>query len=407
MILLPPSHTLEPRLIDGIYCFPSESTQLVKLDLLFEAGSAYQPQSLCALAANKLFYVATQHLDSARMAEFLDYRGVIVESDSQTQQSRLTLYFLRRYADELLPVVGSMLKEPAFGEDDFMVWRDKRRQEIAAGCQRTPTVARRLYYETLFGEAHPLGHYATVEDADRLDLGAVRQYYDSRYRRGPVAVVLAGAVDEALVNGVNSYIAIDNTPVERRPLAMPAQAIGCRVTSRVAGAVQATVRMGRVLPLRWDEPDMARLMLLNMLLGGYFGSRLMGNLREDKGYTYGIYSRIQLYRGLSVFFITTDVVGSVAEAAEKEILKEIEGLQHIGNEELQTVKQVMAGDFLRSVDGIFELSARFCDMYDTQVSELLTDHLREAIEKTTAAQLEELAQRLLCPEAMNIFSVGA
>lgn len=404
---LPASHTLEPKILDGIYCFPSESTELVKLDLLFEAGSAYQPQPLCAMAACKLFNVATRRMDSARMAEFLDYRGVVVEADGHTQQSRLTLYFLRRYADELMPVVAEMLKEPAFDEKDFAVWRDKQRQEIAVSNQRTSSVARKLYYQTLFGPQHPLGRYATVEDADRLEIDTVRRYYASRYGQGPVAVVLAGAVDDALRQTVAKYITLNTDAPAQLPLALPAAVNGRRVTAQVNGAVQTTVRVGGVLPIQWDDPDMARLMLLNMLLGGYFGSRLMGNLREDKGYTYGIVSRIQLYRGLAVFFITTDVAGDVAEAAEQEILKELDGLRHIGDEELQLVKQVMVGDFLRSVDGIFELSARYCDMYETQVTELLTDQLREAIEKTTAAQLEELAQRLLCREAMNVFVVGA
>lgn len=179
-----------------------------------------------------------------------------------------------------------------------------------------------------------------------------------------------------------------------------------RCYAKVPGAVQTTLRMGRVLPLRWWEMDYARFMLLTTLAGGWFGSRLMSNLREEKGYTYGIYARTQIYRGLIVFYIATDVAGEVAESAEEEIRKELEGLVQIDEGELEQVKTVLAADFVRSVDGVFERSTRFCDMQATCVTEQLTDNLREALETTTAAELEELARRMLSPRGMVCCGAG-
>jgi predicted Zn-dependent peptidase len=167
----------------------------------------------------------------------------------------------------------------------------------------------------------------------------------------------------------------------------------------VSGAVQTTVRVGRVLPLAWESADYARFMILTTLLGGYFGSRLMQNLREDKGYTYGIYARTQLYRGVIVFYITADVAGSVAKEAEQEIIHELRRLAEkpVGEEELNLVKVVLAGDFIRSVDGTFELSERYRQMHFTDVTEQLTTHYFDAVQHVTPAQLQALAQQYLTP----------
>lgn len=176
----------------------------------------------------------------------------------------------------------------------------------------------------------------------------------------------------------------------------------------IAGSVQATVRVGRLLTLTWDDPDYAKLMILVTILGGYFGSRLMSNLREDKGYTYGIYARTQIYRGAIVFYTSADVAGDAVEAAEKEILFELQRLvdEPVPEEELALVRTVLAGDFLRSVDGIFERSVRFIDMWGTDVTERLTDNLRLALETTTPADLQRLAATHLAPSMMTVCRAG-
>ena len=176
----------------------------------------------------------------------------------------------------------------------------------------------------------------------------------------------------------------------------------------MSSATQTTVRVGRLLPLSWDSAEYTRFMLLTTALGGYFSSRLMQNLREDKGLTYGIYARTQIYRGLIVFYITADISGGSARMAVAEIKNELSRLcnETIPDEELHLVKTVMAGDFLRSVDGIFERSARFCDMYATCVDEQLTVKLPRPLEHTTPEEIKELAAEYLQPESMIVCTAG-
>lgn len=415
MISIPPTDSLLPRsrrLANGrsMFYFPSDSTELVKIDLVSESGSAYQPQALCAAAANRLYTVAGGNMSSAALSEFLDFRGIIVDSNNNVTHCSTSFYTLRRHLNDLLPVLDGLVHQPLFPEEDFDIYRRERKQKIAASQLKSADMARRLFYAALFGTDHPLGRYAVPEDADRLDLNVVKQYYSERHRAGDLTLVLSGHVDDGVLAAFDGLFGHDapSANLPRTVLSSPSASEPSRCDMPIAGAVQATVRVGRVLPIAWNDPDYARLMLLVTILGGYFGSRLMSNLREDKGYTYGIYARTQIYRGAIVFYISADVAGNAVEAAEKEILHELQRLvdEPVPEEELDLVRTVLAGDFVRSVDGIFERSARFIDMYGTDVDERLTDNLRQALATTTPADLQRLAARYLAPQLMTVCRAG-
>lgn len=416
MISIPDTATLHPQvqtLPDGhsLFLFPSDSTPLMRIDLLHEAGSAYQPQLLCAAATEHLFTVASDDMDAAQVSEFMDYRGIIVEHSADVFASRTTFYFLRRYFDQLLPVLQGLLRHPAFPQEDFDIWRRRKQYDLQERAMKTREVARRLYYQTLFGTDHPLGRHAEPVDADRLMRDTVVSYFRERYAFG-ADIVLSGSYDPqfcidrlcpAFVPPLRNPSVMSGLPPATQTLAMPRT-----VCTAVPGAVQTSLRIGRILPLQWDDPEYAMLMLLTTILGGYFGSRLMGNLREDKGYTYGIYAHTQIYRGTIVFLIMSDVAGGIAKAAEDEVRKELQRLcdSPVGDAELHTARQVVVGDFLRSVDGIFERAERFCNMHAARVDEHLTDNLRAALAAATPSLLQETARRWLCPDQMLYCRAG-
>ena len=419
MIEIPATNTLLPeehRLSNGrtLYAFPSASTELVKIDFLYEAGTAYQPQKLVAGAANNLYTVASQEMDARQLSEFFDYRGIIVDNNSDVLHCSSSFYTLHRHLDALVPVLEALVHRPAFPVEEFEVFKNKRRQKLLALRQQSAEVARRLYYTALFGPDHPLGRYADPEDADRLDLDTVRKFYEEYHRGGDMDIVVSGKVDDHLLAALDNAFGHDKVKGERVKVKLLTQTTPLTshlspFTFRIPGSVQTTLRVGRILPLQWDDPDYAHFLILTTLLGGYFGSRLMSNLREDKGYTYGIYARTQLYRGVIVFFITADVAGGAAADAEKEIMHELQRLvdEPVSEEELDLVRVVLAGDFLRSVDGVFERAARFGDMLGTCVTEQLTDNLRTALATVTPAKLQQLAATYLAPDQMTVCRAGA
>lgn len=419
MLSAPSLDSLAPRtvpLADGrdLQLFVSEASSLVKLDLTFEAGSRYQWLKSQAHAASQLVGEATALHEEAWVAEFLDFRGITLERSADVCTATLSFYFLRRYAAELLPVLREMVARPRITPSLFDAYVRRRRHQLLTSAQKTSAVARNHFYSHLYGPDHPLGTYATAEDLDALHLDDVVAFVARHYRLAEASIVLSGSVDDELVALVDSSLA---SPEPSRPVAMPAlppsglaeaAAAPGRWHVAVPSAVQATIRVGRVLPYTWDDPAYARFMVLNTVLGGYFGSRLMSNLREEKGYTYGIYSQTQIFRGQIVFFITADVSAEAAEAACGEILSEMHRLskEPVGEAELERVCNFMMGDFIRSIDGVLEIAERYRHMRATAVGDRFTERYLATLGEVTPEQLIPLAQNIFAPADLTIVTAS-
>lgn len=382
-----------------LYYFPNTNLELVKLDFTFESGSAYQQYKSQAHAANQLFGEATTLHTAQQVAEFMDFRGIVVERMTDITQGNISFYFLRKYAEELLPLVREFFDCPCVTPQLFEAYISQRRLKIAQGFQQTNYLARNRFYECLYGSDTPMGTYAVPSDLDNLTVAAVEQFMAERYRLANAHIVLAGNVDDSLLALVGKYLS-GNDRVEQTPLILhnPAE---LKITDPqhvvLPAAVQSSLRIGRVLPMAWDSLEYAQFMVLCTVLGGYFGSRLMSNIREDKGYTYGIYSMTQVYRGTIVFYITADVAAEATRPAVEEVLKEVQRLQEelVSVEELDRVRNVMMGDFIRSIDGTFEVSERYRQLVATAMTEQFSANYLDAVQHVTPEQLQLLAKKYL------------
>lgn len=391
--------------------FPSSAVEIVKLDITFDAGSCRQPQPCVAHAASQLMGEATATRNAAAVADFLDFRGIVVERSATTVSACMTFYFLRRYADELLPLIAEMVQEPLLTPQIFHAYCAKRRQQLQTNALKTSRVARNHFYAALFGSSHPLGIYAVADDVDRLTPDMIVAFWRQHYRLDRARILLSGAVDDALLHLVDTHLAAgvyipSEVPAFPAPAASAVRHLSIPLTPTPP---QSSIYVGRILPIPWHHKDYARFMVLNTLLGGYFGSRLMSNLREDKGYTYGIYSQTQIFLGYIVQYIFADVATTAVDDALRQVDEELLRLQQepVGQDELVRVCTFMRGDYLRSVDGVFEIAERYRQMVDTAIDERLTENLLDALQSTTPAQLQHLAAAYLDPAQLLHVTAGA
>lgn len=411
--LLPQKHLMPNG--KPIFFFPDNSIELVRFDFVFEAGTALQQKKLQSAAAIMLLTAGTRHHTARQIAEFMDFRGIALEQTNDSVSATLTVYSHVRYAKELLPLLHEMITESTYPDDEFDIFRTKRKQRLLVNMQQTSYVARMIYYDGLFGRNHPLGAFAEPEDIDLLSVDDVRSFHRLYHTPSRLMIVAGGNVGPELLSLMDCLFgseAVDDCSSIVLPEPMATHHGLYRMP--MPGAVQNTLRVGRLLPLKWNDMDYAHFMVLNTVLGGYFGSRLMSNLREDKGYTYGINSMTQIYRGFLVFHIITDVASDKSEAAIKEILKEMQRLcdEPVGDEELMMVRSCMLGDFMRSIDGVFERCERFCQMMTTGVSEVFTDNFMSVLtsdghDGSTPQKLQSLAQSIFSVPDLVMVSAGA
>ena len=394
-----------------IYLFQSKSVDILKLDFVFNAGSAYQPKMLCVGAVRDMLLEASERNPAQKVAELFDRLGVAMDRQASSSTVKLSVYVLKKYAAEVYPVLSDLLSHPFFGQNEFEVLMSKRRQALLSGELKTAVVARNLFYEAVYGKDHPEGVYAKPDDVQRLTLDDVRGYASERFKLADATLVLAGNYDDEILKLVDTCFS-SSTAINTSSSYTGTQALkhSCTQAIRhsIPSSVQTTLRLGRILPMSWDDPDYPMFMILNTVLGGYFGSRLMTNIREEKGYTYGIYSMSNMVRGSSVFYITSDVASDYAEPALKEIYHELDILRQepISLDELYLVCNYMAGDFLRSIDGIFERSERFYNMLDVQIDERFTSNFFNALKAVTPEKLKLLAEMVYDKQELVEVVVG-
>ncbi|MBP5515981.1 MAG: insulinase family protein [Bacteroidales bacterium] len=401
-----------------IYYFVDNHFDLIRIDIVFEAGSAKQSKKLQAFMATKLLTEGTRHHTATEIADFMDYRGIIAETKCEVVGSTLTVYTHSRHIGELLPMLREIITEPIYPQNEFDILVSKRRQKLQTKFQETSYVARNLFYENLYGTDHPIGRYALPQDLDLLSINDVRLFNSKYMKLNEATIIISGNVTDDILRIVDDCLSTD-CYIEHERLVLPtpeplATSFPSVIKVPMPNAVQNTLRVGRLLPFAWNDIEYAQFKVLSTLLGGYFGSRLMSSLREEKGYTYGIYSITSENRGTLVFSIITDVAADKADVAMDEILNVIDRVANepVSADELHVVRNCMIGDFLRSVDGVFERGEHFGQMIESGMDETFTDNYFAVLSDNspyavTPERLSELARTLLRPDDLVKLSVGS
>jgi predicted Zn-dependent peptidase len=179
---------------------------------------------------------------------------------------------------------------------------------------------------------------------------------------------------------------------------LPATEKKYRIQNDVNG-VQGAIRIARPFYNR-HHPDFMKAMVLNTVFGGFFGSRLMSNIREDKGYTYGIHSYVQNHIHESAWMISTDAGKEVCEATIEEVYKEMKLLREelVDDEELLLVRNYLIGTILGDLDGPFQIIGRWKNLILNNLTEDYFYRSIETIKTISAEELRELAKKYLNPE---------
>ena len=169
--------------------------------------------------------------------------------------------------------------------------------------------------------------------------------------------------------------------------------------ANIAAGVQGAIRIGRQFPNR-HHPDFMQMMVLNTVFGGYFGSRLMGNIREEKGYTYGIHSYVQSHFQDTALIISTEAGKDVSEATVEEVYKEMEILREelIDEEELLLIRNYLIGTILGDMDGPFQTIGRWKNIILNNLDEQYFYDTIKMIKNISAEELQAVAIKYLQPE---------
>ena len=381
------------------------SQEVVRFDVLIGAGQWHQTQALQAMFANRMLREGTETMTSARIAEKLDYYGAWLELSSSPNCGFITLYSLNKYFPQTLAIIADMLMHPAFPEKELEVVLETNRQQFLVNSSRVEVIARKHFNRALFGEQHPFGRYAEEADYGRITAEVLREFYRKYYHSGNCSIYVSGKVTPEIERCIEENLG--DAPWgecrEMAPLQLvdPQPTTEKRVFVEKADALQSSLKMGCFMMDRL-HPDFLKTRAMVTLFGGYFGSRLMSNIREDKGYTYGIGAGIVNCPGSGVMAITTEADNQYIEAIVKEVYHEMDRLCNdlAPQEELEMLKSYMLGDFCRSYEGPFSLSEAWIYVETAELDDEFFTRQVDSIRSITAEEIRDLAQRYLCKEKL-------
>ncbi len=391
-----------------LYTLSCDEFEVLRVSFVFGAGSVMQSVPFSATATANMMYEGSRDMTSTQIAEKLDYYGSYFDVNIDRDYSYINFCSLSKFVKPTLEVAEQIILHPTFPEDELSTYCAKRKQRLAIERQKVETKAREEFAKSLFGESHPYGVSFNEAAYDSLTREDLLHIYNTLYVAQNCFVVVSGRITDEVITLVSRVAG----EIPRRDgefeVSFPEPTQRPYYLVEKAEAVQSSIRIGRLLFTR-NHPDFVGMQVLATVLGGYFGSRLMRTLREERGYTYGVMSAMVNFSKGGYFAVATQVGVEVVDDALGLIYEQIELLhkEAISDEELDMVKRIMIGEIMRILDGPFGVA-------DVTIENILCDRGNDyiaqnvaQIEAITPEELMHLAEKYLLREDLVTVVSGA
>ena len=385
-----------------VYAIDAGAQDVLQLEMVFNAGNSYETNNGVAAATSYMLKNGTSKKTAFEINEHFEYYGGYCNRGCQNETASVSLHTLSKHLSVLLPVIKEMITDSIFPEEELAIFKQNSKQKLSVSLQKCDFVANRLIDAYLFGKDHPYGKYLVAEDYEALTTAQLKNHFQQYYLNGQCVIFVAGKLPEDLFKQLNEQFGklalkpgnkeLIKTDIE------PASTKKYRILNDAEG-VQGAIRIARPFPNR-HHPDFMKMMVLNTVFGGFFGSRLMSNIREDKGYTYGIHSYVQNQFHDTALIISTEAGKDVSEATVEEVYNEMKILREelIDEEELLLVRNYLIGNILGDLDGPFHIIGRWKNIILNNLDEQYFYDTINMIKTITAEDLKELANKYLNPE---------
>jgi zinc protease len=393
-----------------VYAINAGTEDVIKLDIIFPSGATGQSNYSIASACHQLLDTGTSSKKAIDIAEAFDFYGSYLQTDFGPDWKTISLFSLTRFFPETAANLMEIMEDAVYPESELESWKTRSIQTLKVNREKVSWLAKTAFQEALFGSNHPYGITTSESDILNLSADALRLFFKEEYPIEKAIIIISGKVDSQAVKTLNNTLGkktIKGLSSQKAGLPEIANTTPSKRIIEKKDAVQSGVRIGKRMFSK-NHPDYPALQIVNTVLGGYFGSRLMSNIREDKGYTYGIGSGVHPHLNAGYFFISTEVGTDVREPAIAEIYKELTRLskEPVPADELLLVKNYLIGSFQRSLDGPFSLADRFRGIHLFHLDYNYLDAYLKLLHTITPEKFMEIAFNHLQPDSMTEIIAG-
>ena len=389
-----------------IYALRASEYEVIRVSFVFHAGSSWQTKSFCASATVNNLAEGSLKASSQQIAERLDYLGSYFDVSTDRDWSVVTFVSISRLFDQTMNIARDIVLNPQFPEKELEIYCRKSRHSLNVNRAKADFNARELFAKTIFGPEHPYGISSPSEAYDSLSRNDLIEFYNKFYTAANCFVVMSGAVTDSHIATVEKFLSEMNPGITAPERIFPEAVSKPSATMTHSGAVQSAIRIGRRLFSR-RHPDFIGMQMAATVLGGYFGSRLVHNLREDHGYTYGAFSAMVNFDESGYFAIATEVGAEFTDAAIEQIFIEIDRMRSepVPEEELTLVRNIMIGEVMRILDGPFGIADVTIENIQNGFGNEYVEGLIEQINAIKSDRIMELATKYLDPAALSTVTV--
>ena len=377
-----------------VYLLGKGTAGLLRIEFVVDAGQRREKVHMASSTANAMLTEGTVNHDAITLNDLIDSTGAVLNHSADKETASLAMITLSRKLEEVTALAAEVLFNPSFPENEFRMLIDKRVQAFLTGRQKTSVIGREEFYRALCGNNNPYGRVTKLDDYQSITTASIREFHSLYYRPDNLYITVAGHDPEKALPVLEKYFSGSGTGTWHKPV-MPEIVFETSKTGRifaeVGNSVQSAVRIGWKGISR-DHRDYQGLQVANMILGGYFGSRLMRNIREEKGFTYGINSVAGAFHGIGYIVIMTEVANSYREETISEIRKEITKLcrDEVSQDELSIVRNHFMGEIARMFDGPFNRAESIRGIIDYNTGHDYFARFVETVNTITPGKIKEL-----------------
>ncbi len=382
--------------------------EVVKIDIVFKGGRTIESHKLTARMCSAMLREGSKKTSAKALAEELDFYGVSLRSASNLDSSFITFSTLNKHLEYILPLISDVILSPTLSDESFEKYKQKFKDNLSIDLQKSELVSYREFTSILYGNDHPYGYNTTGELLDQLDSKLVKEYHSSSFGNKNCFIIVSGNPPSDIIERINNQFGqFQNSNSIVSSLTSPIDTNQKKFEFKLENKNQTAIKIGKRLFNR-NHPDFASMFLVNMILGGFFGSRLVKTIRENKGFTYNIYSSIDALVHDGYFYIGTEVDSNAANETSEIIRSEIEKLRihPIEPQELEMVKNYLNGNFLNLLDGPFMMGniLKTIELEDRKIEDV--ESFFTKIQNTSSDDVNGLVQKHLSIEDLIEVRVG-
>lgn len=402
---------------DGAELIVSEKHDLplVSFTINFVGGTAqYEPADKTGLGSivGSMLTEGTTHRTGDQISNDLQLLGTFVNAGVGSESGRIGFTSTADKFDKALAVVADMLENPTFPQGALDRLKGRLNVALLQNRDRTSGIASVVFPKVLYTTSHPYGTSLTSATLASITRDDVVSFYKSYFQPGRAIITVVGditpaAAKQTIERELAGWHAGGSMPTFAYPAVAAAKPTTIYLVDK-PGAAQSTFAIGAPGPAR-DTPDYYALRVMNEMLGVLFQSRLNHNIREVKGYSYGVFSGYAFGKGPGAFRAGGEIVTAKSDSALIEFMKElrdIRGPRPPTDDELAQAKASLVQSLPESFSSVGGINGSIGSVYVQGLPENYYQQFAHAVNAVTKDDVVRVAKQYIDPDHLAIVIVG-